>query len=157
MKKFFEDKDVFKRFLNKLQKSQGGCWNWTGSINNKGYGEVRIGNKKFFSHRASWIFHFGEPPVHSSYHGMCVLHKCDNRKCVNPEHLFLGTNLDNVIDMFSKGRKIYKSKIDKNEFSSIRKQKLSGMTFKQIAKNYGVSVTVIRNIVLREFKSEYLN
>lgn len=156
MKKFFQDKDVFGRFKAKTKNSESDCIEWTGCINNKGYGEVRIGNKKFFAHRAAWIFHFGEIPDNPSYHGLCVCHKCDNRKCVNPEHLFLGTNNDNIQDMRAKGRRVYSSKIKVSEFDDIKNLHASGISYDKIAEKYNVSYTCIRNINLGRFKSEHL-
>jgi hypothetical protein len=78
------------------------CWSWGGYINNKGYGYTRIGgkvSKGWLAHRLSWSLHFGEIPD-----GLHVCHKCDNRMCVRPDHLFLGTNMDNIRDRMQKGR-----------------------------------------------------
>jgi len=77
------------------------CWVWTASKTQKinGYGVINFRGKRWTSSRVSWILHNGEIPP-----GMCVLHKCDNPACVNPDHLFVGTYLDNVKDMMRKGR-----------------------------------------------------
>jgi len=77
----------------------GPCWEWTMATNKAGYGIVGINRKSMLSHRASWIIANGPIPE-----GMDVLHKCDNRKCGNPAHLFLGNDLDNMRDRDSKGR-----------------------------------------------------
>jgi hypothetical protein len=78
----------------------GQCWQWTGyATKQNGHGQIAVGRTNLLAHRFSWEWHYGEVPT-----GLCVLHRCDNRRCVNPEHLFLGTVLDNVKDMIEKGR-----------------------------------------------------
>lgn len=77
----------------------GECLIWTGSVKPVGYGQIRHGAKTLYTHRVSWELHFGPVPE-----GMCVLHHCDVRRCVRPEHLFLGTKADNTADMMAKGR-----------------------------------------------------
>jgi len=76
------------------------CWRWSGAIlKNRGYGVVRVGGKNELAHRVAWAtLHGGELPSKS------VLHRCDNRRCVRPDHLFLGSQADNIHDMLAKGR-----------------------------------------------------
>ena len=88
---------VKERFFSRIQKTDN-CWNWTGHIEYNGYGSMSIKHKNRSTHRISYEIHFGKIPD-----GLCVLHKCDNKKCVNPSHLFLGTQLDNVKDRDQKG------------------------------------------------------
>jgi len=77
-----------------------GCWEWLGTIKaSNGYGWLRRFHKRIYAHRLSWILAFGAVPS-----GFCVLHKCDNRTCANPAHLFLGTHRDNAVDMHAKNR-----------------------------------------------------
>lgn len=88
-----------ERLQNKYQIDPATqCWNWKGSLR-RGYGYLKSGKTKLSAHRSSWEIHFGKVPS-----GQWVLHKCDNPKCVNPDHLFLGTALDNNLDMMRKGR-----------------------------------------------------
>lgn len=75
------------------------CWPWKGR-KIKGYGYLTLDGKGFYAHRVSWLLFFGEDPGNK-----CVLHKCDNPPCVNPNHLFAGTHKDNMRDMFKKGRR----------------------------------------------------
>lgn len=88
-----------ERFWSKVQKGEG-CWEWQGRRFPFGYGAFYLEGQWNGAHRASWRVHFGEIPD-----GLWVLHRCDNPPCVRPDHLFLGTHLDNVRDMCRKGRK----------------------------------------------------
>lgn len=93
-------KPLWIRFHEKFTVNpESDCWEWTGSVNNIGYGNISYGNRHWKSHRAAWILYKG--PISD---GMHVLHKCDNRRCVNPDHLFLGSHTENVRDMYRKGR-----------------------------------------------------
>ena len=74
------------------------CWEWNGSKNRGGYGQCNIGGLSG-AHRVSWVLHNGPIPME-----LCVLHSCDNPPCINPKHLFIGTNKDNTIDCTIKGR-----------------------------------------------------
>jgi len=94
------DEHTHKRFLKKVKKSNDGCWLWTGGITIWGYGQFWLSGREYGAHRISYSMHRGKIPK-----GKFVLHSCDVRNCVNPSHLFIGTQKQNVHDAFNKGRR----------------------------------------------------
>jgi len=89
------------RFWYYVIKHDDGCWEWTGGTQKPGYGKLGAGggDNAAYAHRVSWEIHYGPIPE-----GMRVLHRCDNPPCTRPDHLFLGTQTDNMKDMWAKGR-----------------------------------------------------
>ena len=93
-------KEQIDRFSEKVDKrGHEECWEWTGAKGPEGYGRLGVDDVTMPAHRLSWQFFFGDIPK-----GLQVLHKCDNPSCVNPYHLFLGTQSDNIRDAYRKGR-----------------------------------------------------
>ena len=143
------------RFWNKVEKSDSGsCWEWKAAVLAGGYGQFFYEGKQQKAHRVSWIIANGEIPK-----GMVICHKCDNRRCVNPAHLFLGTQRDNVRDMMGKGRNNFISgwkpllgsrnpmaKIAEHQVHEIRE--LAGkIPYTKIAERYGISAASVCLII----------
>jgi hypothetical protein len=139
-----------QRFFSFVEKTDR-CWNWKGFINHLGYGKFQYKGKTCASSRVIWAWENGEIPK-----GKLVCHHCDNRKCVNPTHLFVGSQKDNMQDMYNKGRWKYRkfgSKIPgltPFKIGKIRKYLASGVIMKDIAKRYDVSINTIKNIKYRK-------
>ncbi|TAM15933.1 MAG: HNH endonuclease [Pandoraea sp.] len=137
-----------ERFLSSI-KTVGECWVWTGSTNETGYGFLSIGSKSdksrrnVLAHRFSFEMHKGEIPA-----GLNICHVCDNRACVNPNHLFAGTQADNVADMVSKdrhqkGSRNGRAKINEAVASQIFDEVKSGKTHTVVAQKFGVTRSLV--------------
>lgn len=128
------------------------CWEWQGSIDAYGYGSFYFNRKQYKSHRLMYEIFYAEP-----LQNLHCLHKCDNRKCVNPLHLFSGTNLDNVKDKIQKGRCYTgnqkgenngSSKLKDNQVKEIRRLYDTGKyTMTELGKIYKVNRSTISYIV----------
>lgn len=134
------------RFANKcIPVPESGCWLWTAKIGREGYGQHSFKRVTLGAHRASWMLHMGDIPV-----GQQVLHKCDTRICVNPDHLFLGTQADNIKDMHQKGRaRRQDGKFNpqaKLDIEKVKEIRASIAPQRQVANLYGVSQTLISRI-----------
>lgn len=150
------EKEFDQRTRDRIKKytqidTETGCWNWTGFIYSFGYGLTSHKGKDILAHRASWKVFKGDIP-----NGMYVLHKCDNRKCVNPDHLFIGTAKDNTQDMIAKGRARSKpnkginhgcAKLDEKRVNEIKEYKKQGMCNSDIAKIYNINSNTVQKIV----------
>lgn len=147
------NKKTIEGFMEHVEKTNS-CWLWTGYIYPPtGYGEWSINNKKHSTHRIAYELFIGEIP-----NGLLVCHICDVRNCVNPDHLFLGTYLDNMQDMINKGRQNPatgedhgKAKLTKKEVMEIRRlyEEKDWSQYK-LAGKFNVSQKNISNIVLRK-------
>jgi len=149
-------KSASERFQeNYTINENSGCWEWNGSLDTLGYGRIYANSKRVQAHRFSFELHRDPIPE-----GLIVCHRCDNRKCVNPKHLFLGTNADNVADRDAKGRqargeRVTESKLTADEVRAIRSA--SGISQRALAKQYGVSPTQIKDIQLSRYWKHLLN
>lgn len=134
------------RFEAKFRRgSPRRCWRWRGSTKPNGYGSFFDGTRVDYSHRVAYRLYSGDIPV-----GLCVLHKCDNRLCVNPAHLFLGTKKDNATDKVGKGRqrpgeKHPMAKLSKVQVSNIRRL-LRSHTQSAIAAIFSISQQQVSKI-----------
>lgn len=140
-----------ERFWSKVKKTTT-CWNWVGSAA-CGYGQFNIDGKIHKAHRISWELINGPiPNKGKDYHGTCVLHRCDNRACVNPKHLFLGTNADNMKDKVkknrqTKGEKSNSCKLTESQVLDIRSRPHCKGYQTQLAKEFNVHNSDISRII----------
>lgn len=158
-----------ERFWNSVDKTPGQgpqreCWEWTGGKFKKGYGRIDIRNRGVKTHRLAYYLTYGLWPEN------LVLHRCDNRPCVNPTHLFIGTDADNAADRSQKGRSaagdrngtrlcpesrprgnaVWSAKLTPEDIIKIRKQYAEGAPQHVIAKGFGVKRNSVNYIVHRK-------
>lgn len=134
------------RFWDKTNKNgPNGCWEWMACLR-RGYGILSVNKRAQLAHRFSWELHNGPIPK-----GMHICHHCDNPKCVNPDHLFIGTHQDNMQDMVAKGRavkgeRVGGSKLSETQVRVIRNYLNVGVLEKCLARSFGVSRSTIGDI-----------
>lgn len=153
-KRKYSRKPLKERFESKYEVAlETGCWDWTASTINCGYGQFKADGKMVRAHRVSYELYKGLIPE-----GLCVLHKCNNRKCVNPDHLFLGSKADNMSDKVAKNRQSRlkgsengNSKLTALQVIEIRELYARGnYTQEYLGKMSGVTNMQISNIVTRK-------
>ncbi len=144
-----------RRFKSKYIVDENGCWIWTAHLNYAGYGHFGFAGKIIRAHRFSWMLHKGKISA-----GLFVLHRCDCRSCVNPDHLWLGSQAENLRDMHNKGRcnppkgsRAALAKLTETDVLEIRRRANSGEPYAPIAADFNVSesrISLIKN--RREWK-----
>ena len=150
------------RLLRKRKVVESGCWEWTGHIMKNGYGQIGLMGKVLLVHRASYMTFIGDIPK-----GLLVCHKCDNPKCFNPEHLFIGSNNDNVQDMVKKGRQrslkgesAGQAKLTSDEVDEIRRSHIKtyqggrGSNTKELADKFNITESYVLQLVKLEWRKD---
>jgi HNH endonuclease len=143
-----------ERFWSRVdQSSETGCWEWRGTKRKDGYGVLMVGGALIRAHRLSWELANGPIPK-----GLSVLHRCDNPPCVRPDHLFVGTQRDNLADMTAKGRRVpYKGRPQRGALNAathltedavaiIRGMVSAGYYHREIAAQFGIDRATISYI-----------
>lgn len=139
-------KTLTERFFAYVKKTDN-CWLWVGYRDPNGYGRMNYNGGPKLASRLSWMIHHGSLPE-----GSCVCHKCDNPQCVNPDHLFVGSQADNMADMTAKGRarkrglKGEQHNLAKLTESAVRKIRSSKKSAAEIAEEFGVSRTTVYDV-----------
>ena len=159
-KKTYTKDELLNRMSAKTMKLEDGCWVWTGYVRN-GYGSMSVNVRPAYLHHLSWRLHFGLIP-----NGKYVLHRCDNRRCWRPDCLFTGTQLDNVEDMWNKGRANpglnacgaqgvdnINARHNAEVVEAARTLRASGLSQRAVAKRYGVSQSTVWRWVHEEVRS----
>ncbi|QZI78635.1 hypothetical protein 22664UKE3-2_060 [Escherichia phage vB_EcoP-22664UKE3-2] len=126
---------------------ESGCIRFTGHLDGEGYGRIMVARVKYMAHRLSYSINKGPIPD-----GYVVRHKCDNPSCINPEHLEVGTQADNIADKVSRGRQARGSGAGRAILTeeSVREIRSSPLKVSELSTLYGVSVVSIRNILRRK-------
>lgn len=142
-----------ERFMCKFRIMDSSCWEWTAALFRTGYGAININRQAKYAHRVAYELFIGPIPE-----GLFICHHCDNRKCINPSHLFAGTQADNVEDMYEKGRDnspkgegIHTAKLTEEKVKEIRKLREEGLTHPKIAKLFGIAECTSSAVCLNRY------
>lgn len=151
----YKARDPLIRFWNKVAiSSPDKCWEWTASKYYNGYGQFFDGKNKICAHRFAYKDRVGTIPE-----GLVICHKCDNRGCVNPEHLFVGTQGDNIADMYAKNRNNNgdtkgslngRAVVSEKQVLEMREAYRKGISMAEIARSFGTSETQTARIVKKQ-------
>lgn len=146
------DAPLEERFWSRVRKSEG-CWEWTGAVGTAGYGMISPpGHRSIGAHRVSYELNIGPIPA-----GHWVLHHCDNRRCVRPDHLYAGTPTQNVADMYARrrarpprGSTQGGARFTEAQVAEIRiRYAAGGVSQGALAREYGVGTQTIKHIIDR--------
>lgn len=143
--------DEFAAALFKHIKVAGAndCWEYTSKLNNSGYGHVGWRGRHFLAHRASYLLFFGFIPK-----GKNVCHKCDNRKCVNPSHLFIGTQSENIQDAKLKGRLVpRRRRLEDQKIQDVIRAVMGGKAQVDVAQEFGINRKQVSKYVVKSRSS----
>ena len=132
---------ITERFFEKVERKETGCHEWMGCLMPNGYGQFHKDGKTAYAHRVAYELAYGETEQQ-------VLHHCDNRKCVNPDHLFTGTLADNMKDMVEKGRQAAGDRNGRRKLSSeqIKAIRSEVGLHREIAAKFGVTASLVSMI-----------
>jgi len=144
---------VKERLLKHIRVTASGCWEWVGRVDEDGYGRIEYEGKDQPASRVMWIVCKGPIPA-----DVLVCHTCDNPPCINPDHLFLGSNAENTADSVAKGRRKGINLGESNNMTSltdevvrqIRSEEASGVTQIEIARKRGIPKVTVHNVVRRK-------
>ena len=143
-----------EKLLSEVVIQDNGCWKFTGCWDGSGYGQITHEGRRVRAHVASYEVHKGPVPT-----GLYVLHTCDNRWCTNPEHLWVGTHVENIKDMWNKGRGVLQctkgefngqAKLYEKDVVEIRYLASCGDSLAELSRTYSVDITTIWKIVHRK-------
>lgn len=127
------------------------CWPWLGYTKPSGHGLTQLDNSPIHAHRKAWILTHG--PIRGA---LCVNHRCDNKLCCNPSHLYLGTRADNIVDRFAQTpgnqRRVGRPFVLHDRLEELRRDRFDGMSLKDCAAKYGVHIaTICRYVTVRRW------